>query len=237
MRYSEEDLSKTVMDLNQVAQLYEVLRPDLLLPKVTDDYWYFEDISGPTNEEPPEIVTDTTEPITIDRYLGLYLPERQEIKIFDENIQIVSRKLSCEPEVLQYVVRYHEQAHAIIHLGVNQQDRTRALADQDFRRQRLGELTSRFVKIDEDLGEHLAQLLTYHALLEVGNKLHELSLKSRFDSLLDVFEQLMNYQPAHYRVRPYLEVPRQRIVNTISLIKKGYLVGKLDPWLTIILSE
>lgn len=229
-----EQSDKDFLDaLNRRVRINEALRPDLLLAEIAGNEWYFEDvISDLTDEDPPSPVTERTEPIAIDEYLGIYLPEERRIKVFLKNVEPAGKRIKCDPEALRYVVHYHEQAHAIVHLGVSLDEKARALTDDQFRRDRFGELTSRFCAIEHALHEHLAQLMTYHALLRVREKLHDVSADLA-DDLLAAFTNLSKYQPAAYRVEPYLDVPLQRVIGSISLIRTGDLAGRLKPWRTI----
>ena len=74
-----------------------------------------------TGERPPiSIASIDLEhgPVPIDDLLGAYFPERQEIKIFENEIQITAHSLKIPPDDLQYAVRLHEYAHAVVHLGL-----------------------------------------------------------------------------------------------------------------------
>jgi hypothetical protein len=83
---------------------------------------------GPHN--PLEILTEEPSPIKvtsvdfdkndipIDEFLGLYFPDLQEIRIYVTNIQITAQRLNILYSDLKYVVRLHEYAHAVVHLGL-----------------------------------------------------------------------------------------------------------------------
>src|SRR2546425_7341709 len=139
------DTSRFMDALNQQVELYQSLRPDLLVVKVVGYSWYLDDATGgPTDESPPKLLMPETELIEIDEYLGLYLPSERKIKVFRENVRRAAEMLGCQERDLEYVVWYHEQAHAILHLGVPQDDRLRSLRDLDYKTHRLQELTETF---------------------------------------------------------------------------------------------
>lgn len=206
----------------------------MLLTEISDDDCYLVDPrGGPTSEDPPRPVPERAETIGIDDYLGLYLPEEQLIKVFSKNIDVTSKRLNCSPFVLRYVVHYHEQAHALVHLGTYRKQKDKALTNGDFLREQLRDVTARFHRIEEGLQECLAQLLAYHAVQRVGEKLRRIGEHDLAADFLTVFATLMKIQPPRYRVEQYLEVPAERIIGSIELLRTGDLAARMSPWSTI----
>lgn len=56
-----------------------------------------------------------------DRLQGAWNIQRQMITLFNKGIQHVAAKLKVDAEFVTQLVRFHEYAHALFHLGVDQQ--------------------------------------------------------------------------------------------------------------------
>lgn len=111
-----------------------------------------------TTEDPPDDfrkVLDTGE-IDTDRYLGIYLPSLREVRIFVRAIDHFAGVLRVDRSTLEAVVRLHEYAHAIVHLGAN----TVPSCAEQFLCTR-----SRFRDaVEDDTHELLAQLIAWSIL-------------------------------------------------------------------------
>lgn len=115
----------------------------------------------------PRILEKEPLQIEVDRFLGKYFPKKRRIEIYYRAIQRVSERIGVKFSDLFSVVRVHEWAHAIFHLGVPlySQNTANSLPDdfpiqkdwRSFRRNR----TTRFLKTDSVLHEKIAQGLTY----------------------------------------------------------------------------
>jgi hypothetical protein len=99
-----------------------------------------------SDEEPPLAVPDDSETFPIDDYLGRYLPQERRIVIYTRAVLATAARMSCNPAHIRQVVVAHEYAHAILHLGFddngNQCD------------------TAAYMSIDDRIHESIAQLLT-----------------------------------------------------------------------------
>lgn len=217
--------------LDRHNPLSKALRPETDTPVIAGYECYFKDPRGGiTDESPPSILTKESELLTIDEYLGIYIPLTRQIKVFKQNIEIAAAMLDCQEDDLTHIVQFHEHAHAAIHLGVNDEERTKGILNAKFRRSRLQSLNKAFARIEPFLQEHLAQLVTYHVLRTLSDASQEEIVYKRAHRMLDVFSRLMRRQPPAYRIDPYLEVPLERLQGTIQLMRKEYLVGKVVPW-------
>jgi hypothetical protein len=98
-----------------------------------------------SDDEPPMILPPDAE-IPIDGYLGRYEVQKRRIEIFMKAVTATAERLNCKPEVLLSVVRVHEYAHAILHLGL---DGTGRQCD-----------TAVYLSIEEVVHETVAQILT-----------------------------------------------------------------------------
>lgn len=134
----------------------------------------------------------------IDVLYGTYNPTTRSIDIFMQRICQDAKSFGAEPNELLEIVRIHEHAHAVVHLGTpcdDVQDQLSAFgADKKtawsvF----LDERTSWFSRFPTELHEFLAQALTYAAL-------SGLSAPRRSERLREVFDALEAKQPPHYKL-------------------------------------
>lgn len=180
--------------------------------------------------QPPFPLINATERLTIDEFLGSYDPSHQQITLFESNIEKAAEVLECRQLDLHYVIRFHEYAHAALHLGVSDAEQLKAIQDKRFTKARLQALTRIYMNIDPCLHEHVAQLVTYHALKRLSDSFeHEIVVNAAHRMLVS-FNKLMHRQPAQYRVDRYLSTPLERLTLTIRLLKEESLVGKFTAW-------
>ena len=226
------DATEFIEGLDILKHLHNKLTPDVIVREVIGYPCYLKDIMGPPADDPPPppLLSNDDELLTIDIFLGTYNSANRSIKLFSENIQKAARLLDCEEEDLEYVVRFHEHAHALIHLGVTEADRWEGLKNGRIAASRLKRLTTIYNQIDPFLHEHLAQLVTYQVLKKLSEDSEDHIVYKAAGRMLDIFNNLMRRQPRAYRVEPYLEVPLERLRGTIRLIKKEELAGKVEPW-------
>lgn len=134
--------------------------------------------------------------LPIDILFGTYQPRTRRIELFHKNIAHYAPAFKAEFAQLLKIVRLHEYAHALVHLGTEVQDvpADLRLVDADgqtdwpaFEVVR----TRQYEAIDSETHEFLAQALTYAAL----TKLPQVGPSY---GLLDVFDRLEAKQPSHY---------------------------------------
>jgi hypothetical protein len=135
--------------------------------------------------------------IPIDVMLGCYDHQYRIIKIFHKNVQnFASAKFNCAPLDLEFIVRLHEYAHALIHLGVFWKDEVALIRDYPGRQETdwnpfLRRRSEAFRSLTDDVHEFLAQLVSW---ITVGM----LEPRSYRDQLQELFIALMDRQPSHY---------------------------------------
>lgn len=139
----------------------------------------------------------------IDILYGQYDPNARSIVIFRDQIAQHANSFGAEPHELEEIVRIHELAHAVIHLGSRVDDVHDHLS-------RFGQFkitdwptfvhtrTSWFSTFSTELHEFLAQALTYTALCK-------LSSPQRSERLRKVFDSLESKQSRHYRLTPQVK--------------------------------
>ena len=135
---------------------------------------------------------------SIDILYGHYELKTREIEIFVKRIDQDANIYGAEPGELCEIVRIHEYAHAIVHLGSRVDDvyehleiscRNKRTEWTEFVDRR----TSWFTEFPNELHEFLAQALTYAAL-------QKLSVTRKSEKLRQVFEALELKQPYEYRL-------------------------------------
>jgi hypothetical protein len=117
-----------------------------------------------SDEEPPICLAAQGDVIAIDGVLGLYNPEAQEITIFRKGINRVAETLDSRPADLKFLVRLHEWAHALLHVGLQETDRLSVTRNESLWPAHFARATIWFRALDANLREPLPQLLTHHAL-------------------------------------------------------------------------
>jgi len=186
-----------------------------------------------SNEDPPIKIKEDIEIIQIDETLGQYDPKEDKITIFSKSIEQASSIFKCSPKHLMIIVGLHEMAHAIINVKYEIRNLTADMEEIEF-----GYLLERtledYNKFDKKLHEHLAQWLTFHALKLKKNEAKTQRSKETFDRLINIFDTLNRYQPHEYRIDTSQNIQKDRIVESIKLIKIGWLSGSFVPWNVVI---
>jgi len=135
--------------------------------------------------------------VPIDILLGCYSSKSRIITIFHKNIvQFATAKFNCIPADLELIVRLHEYAHALIHLGLFWKDEPSLIRSyppgkesdwKSFLRTR----SVAFRSLPAEVHEFLAQAVCW---ITIGM----LEPLSHRDELQELFITLMERQPPHY---------------------------------------
>lgn len=187
-----------------------------------------------SHEEPPIRFSTKTDLFPIDGLLGQYSPHEQRITIFCKGIERVSEALAVKPTDLTFVVRLHEWAHALIHLGVSKSEGLNVGRDELGWLSHLDAATTAFNSIERGVHERIAQLLTLYGIrtLQLGAKMSE--SRAALERIEDVFHLVSRRQPVEYRVEKFEALPKSRIVQSIALLRKGWLSGSVKAWTTVV---
>ena len=141
---------------------------------------------------PPEI--GQKELLPIDLLYGRYLPESHTIEIFYSQIDADAPLFGATFGQLLRIVRFHEYAHAILHLGVSGHAVVSQLHQFSENEATVADFLSRrthsFCTINEATHEFLAQAITYGCILQEE--------RQQAEQLLPIFEALEKRQPEHY---------------------------------------
>ena len=218
--------------------LAEVLKPPFqVVEAVVDHNWTFAINHFPrevqSDEEPPVRLDARTDIIPIDGVLGIYTPERQEIKIFKRGIEDVASRLGLRAQDIALIVGLHEWAHALFHIGLPKDERFRVTLDEALWPETLASATAKFHRLETGLHERLAQLIVYHALQSLRSAAVIPEAQIALDRIALAFEKLMQHAPSDYRIGKYTSVPRKKVLTSIDLLQGGGLVG-LAAWDTVI---
>ena len=221
-----------------VDALAEVKKPPFqVVQGVVDHNWTFAighfPSEIPSDEEPPVRLDEHAEVIPIDEFLGRYSPQRQEVKIFRRGIEQAASRLSLPPQDITFLIRLHEWAHALLHLGLPEENRLRVTEDDKLWPETLAKATAAFHALESGLHERLAQLIVHHAVQSLRSEAKHLEAQKLLDRLAQTFQQLTQHAPNDYRIDKYTAVPRSKFVKSIELLKSGGLVG-LTAWETVI---
>lgn len=187
-----------------------------------------------TDADPPKRIGPKVDVIPIDEYLGMYDYRKRKITIFKKGIEEASRTIECKPTHLNYVVRLHEWVHALVHIGLSESDRLQVLKDDGYWPECLKRATQIYLAFEDRLHEHLAQLLVYHSLNLLWKDAQHQESKEVIKRIIDTFQVLNKHQPPEYVVDDYLQVPCERVVESLKLLKIGWLKGIFEAWDTVI---
>lgn len=224
---TKEEKTKWVLEKG-IDILSEVLQPPFqVIRKLVGNEYDFVIGKFPkeivTNEEPPIQLDERAEIIPIERYLGLYEPTKIKITIFNKGIKNASNIIKCNVEHLKYIVRLHEWSHALVHIGFSENEIFELSENDKLWNKKVTEATKIYTSIEDKLHERIAQLLTYHSILLIMKNVKYEKSKKILKKILNVFLELNKRQPPEYRINNYLSIPKKRIIQSIYLLKKGWL--------------
>ncbi|MCC6696846.1 MAG: hypothetical protein IT365_14540 [Candidatus Hydrogenedentes bacterium] len=221
---------------NRLKALSEVMNPPFqIVQQAAQNRWVFTLNHFPgevsTDEEPPVQIGDDIECIPIDGCLGTYAPASQKITLFRLGIKRVAKILDLREADVQYVVRIHEWAHALLHIGFCESARLRILQDETCWPAELEVASNRYANIDDKLHERLAQLLTHDGIQSLRAASTLPQSKAALDRIADCFEKLTRRCPPDYHIHEYLAVPvpQERVLESIDLLKDRLLIG-FEAW-------
>lgn len=152
--------------------------------------------------------------LPIDVLYGTYNPQARLIEIYAKRIECDARLYGGSFEDLLQIVRLHEYAHAVLHLGVPMSDTISTLGTfspsgttdwNEFVARR----TRMFSELDSASHEFLAQAITYACLCNLPE--HQSS------HLKGVFEKLEAKQPQHYVVPTEIKATAANVDWSLAL--------------------
>ena len=221
-----------------VDALVEVLKPPFqVVQAVVEQRWTFPINHYPgeqqSDEEPPIRLGERAEVFPIDGLLGIYSAERQEITIFMRGIKDVATRLGLREQDVTIIVRLHEWAHALLHLGLPDTERVRVTRDEAVWPDTVAAATAWFDLQEVGLHERLAQLIVHHGLTSLRSAAVAPAAQNALDRVAAAFEKVTRHAPSEYQIEKYTSVSRRKVVTSIELLKFGGIVG-LPAWDTVI---
>jgi hypothetical protein len=187
-----------------------------------------------SDDEPPFRRAEQAETFPIDGLLGLYSPDDQRITIFNKGLTQISRLLSVKADDLKMIVRIHEWAHALVHLGMAEGERIELLKDDSKWACYRASADGVFAQIETTLHERLAQLITFHGIRSLQQAAKSSDGRAALARIEDVFDLLCKRQPAAYQIKKYQNLPKHRIIRSIRMLKKEWLKGSAEAWEEVI---
>jgi hypothetical protein len=120
---THEDLE----EMRKFASAMTDLNPRQLLSDVADfGFTSAADVrEAKSDDEPPKNAV-SSDLIPIQGYLGQYDHESQRITIYNKGLESASETLDCTTGQLRFIVRLHEWAHALVHVGLYEDELPRA---------------------------------------------------------------------------------------------------------------
>lgn len=139
----------------------------------------------------------------IDVLYGCYIHGKRAIEIYIKRIEQDVHLYSCDAAELTFIIRIHEYAHALHHLGVGWRDAGQAMTnyDVDGRTDWASFKNGRDVvysSITTRCHELIAQAVTYASISQFPDS----GVAGR---LIEVFDSLEQRQPSQYRLNPELK--------------------------------
>jgi hypothetical protein len=140
--------------------------------------------------------------LPLDVVFGNYNPDSRLITIYEKNIVHHAKRLGWDPCLLMAVVRLHEGAHALVHLGLPTSLETWLMSPRGGAKQTSWEAysglrTAWFRSLDSVCHEYLAQAISYSVLNSlIGETVEE---KARYVEMFDAVEAK---QPIAYHLSP-----------------------------------
>ncbi|MBI3934998.1 MAG: hypothetical protein HY316_09930 [Acidobacteria bacterium] len=186
-----------------------------------------------SEEEPPIRLGKNVEMIPIDGLLGQYSPATIQITVFRKGIQLVADITKLREHDLLYIVRLHEWAHALMHVGLERQERERLTLDESLWPTYLNLATAGYLRLDGALHERLAQLLVWYGLQGMGQAATVPEAKVALVRIGEAFKTLTHRCPLEYQIDDYLQIPRPRILQSVRLLKNMGING-FEAWDTVI---
>jgi hypothetical protein len=155
--------------------------------------------------------------LPIDVLFGSYNPRSRRISIYVNSIEGRRRIFDSSFEDCLYIVRLHEFAHALVHLGIRAEQRDEVLYDFDAKDgtewgKFLQARRAAFASLDDGSHEFIAQALTYAGVLALPERDR--------NRVVDVFHLMELRQPDQYRlsssVKAYIPTARWEILLDVA---------------------
>jgi hypothetical protein len=195
-----------------------------------------------TTDDEPAGWAERDERWTIDTLLGLYDPQQRQITIFTKGIEYAASQLHVPSDHVKFIVRIHEWAHAVFHLGVDQETSTAlakaSLAGNTNLEKDIGAgLTQNYKSVESYVHEQIAQTITSLALQDLRANASADDAQKTCAALRETFTALTARQPPQYRLDHLQHLSfdqlRSRVRALIGLMRFDHIKGEQRIWDTI----
>jgi hypothetical protein len=187
-----------------------------------------------SDDAPPKRIDNKREWWPIDEVLGKYDPIARSITLYRIGIEAVGSRLDRPTEHIRKIVRLHEFAHALFHIGLTEKERLEGLRNPTVPIPNLDEKTGVFLSVETPVHENLVQLATFHALRRMAETANHVEARQILQETLDTFWALNQIQPPEYRIETYKDVPVRRVVKGFGLLKNARIKGDWNTWNTVL---
>ena len=147
-----------------------------------------------SSETPPGMRKGKPDSLDFELVLGRYDPSTRRVTVWTRGIEEVGAIIGLHPMLLKRIVRLHESAHAVHHLGY----RREASRDHGTMVAQEARSSAIFEALDAPVAEQVAQLATYVALRAQRDR--ATTAKGDVDAMVSGFRRLMGRQSLHYRL-------------------------------------
>jgi hypothetical protein len=178
-----------------------------------------------SNQRPTYANSKSDDLAPIDALYGIYEPKDLEITIFVENIKADAHRFRLRYADFLSVVRLHEYAHAIVHLGIDcgeiiQNGIGNRTYWDSFRKMR----DEAFAALDRPSHEFLAQAITLACLASDSSE-------TAFQGTIGTFDEIEDRQPRIYRLSKKLKHAVKvanwaQVLRAIRCKKDGFPTSK-----------
>lgn len=170
-------------DLSAIASRY--VRSEAMFSEINDE------------GDPPAFigVSHRDFPFDFESVLGFYNADERRITCFPKGIAFVADALKVDSVLVERIVRYHEHAHALHHLGIA---KANPLPEEAAKALRSNDESYRVAP--DDTKEQIAQLATLVVIRTRRQAVSSPDAQKLLDKMLDAFFALMQRQSQRYRL-------------------------------------
>ena len=134
-------------------------------------------------------------PLDFETVLGFYDADERRITCFSKGITFVAETLNVHNDVVERIVRYHEYAHALHHLGIAQTNVLPKEAAELLRKK-----NESYRRASDETKEQIAQLATLIVIRTRRQDVSSPDVKNILDLIRETFFALMQRQSPRYQL-------------------------------------
>jgi hypothetical protein len=174
--------------------------PGLDMSAITGRYTRADAMFAEVNDEgdPPAFAETSHQDFLLDfeTVLGFYDADERRIICFPKGIAFVGKVLNVDSILIERIVRYHESAHALHHLGLAKTN------IMPFEAAALSMNNESYRRTSDEMKEQIAQLATLVVIRTRRQDVSNPNAQKIFDLMLEAFFTLMQRQTPRYQLPP-----------------------------------